>query len=874
MSELRSIPLARAREGSAPDERSPDERLVRDEQGAEGSQPVEPRFLVFVSGKRPGGTVYMLRSDRTTIGSDETADIRIPDRSIAPVHAVVAASNGSLYVEVLVSGPQEQRRTTQVRVGDGDTVRLGAVQLTFLQQKREPRPPEDPWMIAIQSAKSRIDTGDVGDVEVTMPIDRQAVQRRRPFGLDLDPITAQMSPPHQVRHPHEQPQRQLPRPPAAAPARRSDDDDEKGLSLLEIAQKLLALWAFLRAHRRLLGIACAAGLFAGLMSAVTMPPVVTAVAAVSLHPEVKADPVDQRRQEAVDPTTQFFFDVTRNFTNRELVKATLKAFPGAAIDEETIRRTTARLKIDNTGPNEYAVAFSPRADEPGSADPAGFLDTHMKTYLSTEVSKRLKVMVAEVEFLRQQMSQLDAELQSVSSRAVAFKEKNVDRLPEHSAMTPEARGMLEARRVELTGQVHRLEGELDSLRKRIGRGAPLAHAKAQSTQIHRDRLATIQQQLGEARAQGLADGHPEVRKLMEQKAATERLIATQMTSETSTLDRLANVDYDNLASTRDQVESSLRAAQAELRSVRGSLDNFDRISRDMPRVGARVGELAQTEEGLRRLRAQLFDRVKRAELQLELERVSARSRYEIVDPVHLEQVRLKRVLALRGVLGVVAGLAIAFGFLAFLGARSLFQRAQATTAATAAALVMLVALGSGGCAGTPRTFAWAKDVPGAAPAAAPILRGDTLFVEVKDQPTMGGEVVVREDGRYVHAGIGPIEVAGVSPAQAAQAIMGRLQGLIVNPRVIVTVLRSRPARVAVVGEVRTPGAYELDRDRRVVTALAAAGWLTEFAHDDAVYVVRREGSGPAVRFRVRELTSQEPAAQAFLLGDGDTVVVE
>ncbi len=188
-------------------------------------------------------------------------------------------------------------------------------------------------------------------------------------------------------------------------------------------------------------------------------------------------------------------------------------------------------------------------------------------------------------------------------------------------------------------------------------------------------------------------------------------------------------------------------------------------------------------------------------------------------------------------------------------------------------LAVLFVVGSSGCA-TPRPFAWFKDVPAAAAQPAPILRGDTLFVEVKDQPSMGGEVAVRDDGRYLHPGLGPIEVAGQAPGQAAQAIVARLQGVIVSPRVVVTVLRSRPVRVSVVGEVRTPGAYELDRDRRVVAALASAGWLTEFAHDDGIYVVHREGSAPAVRFRVLDLTGQAPAAQAFQLLDGDTVVVE
>jgi uncharacterized protein involved in exopolysaccharide biosynthesis len=568
-----------------------------------------PRFVVIVSGTQAGGTVYRLRSARTTIGSGETADIQIPDRSIAPVHAVVTASEAGLAVERLASEAHGQRQVTQV--GDGDIVRFGAIGLTFHQHRGDLRTGEYPWQPVLPAGQKRLR--------------------------------------------------------AAA--------EERTLSLLDLAKLVVRLWAFLLRHKGLLALAGACGLAAGVAAAMAIPPRLTATATVVLHPEVRANPVEPRRQEPADPTTQFFYDVTRGFSNREIVRATLKTLPGSPLDEEAIRRATLRLKIESIGPNEYEVFYSPTADDPGADDPAGFLDTHMKAYLSPEVASRLKVMVAELDFLQKQMGQLDGELQTVSARAVEYKQKHVDRLPEHTPLTPETRATMEARRVELTGLVQRLEGDVETLRRRIGRGAPLVAAKSQSAQVHRERLASIEQQLGELRARGLADGHPEVGKLLEQKDVTQRLISTQMTSETSSVDRLANVEYENLRFARDQGESNLRAALTELDSVRESLGNFNRISREMPRVSARVGELSQQEEGLRRLRGQLFDRVKRAELQLELERVSARSRYEIVEPVHLEPLRIERRLAGAGLLGLFTGLAVAFALLAAGATRRLLKRA-------------------------------------------------------------------------------------------------------------------------------------------------------------------------------------------------------
>ena len=68
-------------------------------------------------------------------------------------------------------------------------------------------------------------------------------------------------------------------------------------------------------------------------------------------------------------------------------------------------------------------------------------------------------------------------------------------------------------------------------------------------------------------------------------------------------------------------------------------------------------------------------------------------------------------------------------------------------------------------------------------------------------------------------------------------------------------------------------AKELNRDRSVAAALAAAGWITEYADRERIFVVRHEG-GTRIRFRAREITSPDPAVARFRLSDGDVVVAE
>jgi polysaccharide export outer membrane protein len=76
--------------------------------------------------------------------------------------------------------------------------------------------------------------------------------------------------------------------------------------------------------------------------------------------------------------------------------------------------------------------------------------------------------------------------------------------------------------------------------------------------------------------------------------------------------------------------------------------------------------------------------------------------------------------------------------------------------------------------------------------------------------------------------------------------------------------------------VTRPGVYDLERGAGVLPALAAAGGLTDFAHRNAVYVLRptRDRAPLRIRFTFAALTRAEPKAASFVLRQGDSVVVE
>jgi polysaccharide export outer membrane protein len=162
-----------------------------------------------------------------------------------------------------------------------------------------------------------------------------------------------------------------------------------------------------------------------------------------------------------------------------------------------------------------------------------------------------------------------------------------------------------------------------------------------------------------------------------------------------------------------------------------------------------------------------------------------------------------------------------------------------------------------------------------------IAPGDVIGVRVFNQEANSVERVrVREDGRISIPFLNDVEVAGMEPVDLARRLEVRLKEFIMTPVVTVVVHERRPLRVSVVGRVTRPGVYDLDRGAGVLHALAAAGGLTPFAHDDGVFVLRNgywaDGDpAPArIRFRYRDLAVGKAPASAFHLRVGDVVVVE
>jgi polysaccharide export outer membrane protein len=148
-----------------------------------------------------------------------------------------------------------------------------------------------------------------------------------------------------------------------------------------------------------------------------------------------------------------------------------------------------------------------------------------------------------------------------------------------------------------------------------------------------------------------------------------------------------------------------------------------------------------------------------------------------------------------------------------------------------------------------------------------------VYVVVHGQEALTGEFEIRPGGDIVLPAIGPVPAAGGTAEQLAALLRERMKGLLTEPQVS-AVLSLRKALSSVIGEVKTPGQYELSPGENVLQALARAGGLGIFADEDGIYVVRQKPMPERVRFRYSDLVNGDEQSNRFELADGDVIVVE
>lgn len=162
--------------------------------------------------------------------------------------------------------------------------------------------------------------------------------------------------------------------------------------------------------------------------------------------------------------------------------------------------------------------------------------------------------------------------------------------------------------------------------------------------------------------------------------------------------------------------------------------------------------------------------------------------------------------------------------------------------------------------------------------------GDTLTVEVLEDPSLNRSVLVLPDGTVSFPFAGSVRAAGRSASQISDAITaGIASNFATEPNVFVTVETLRVATEAVgpaqidvfmMGEIATPGERQLDRGTTLIQALATTGGFTSFAATKRILLRRTEGGKQKVmRINYKAIADGTAVGQDIRLKDGDVIIV-
>jgi polysaccharide biosynthesis/export protein len=154
--------------------------------------------------------------------------------------------------------------------------------------------------------------------------------------------------------------------------------------------------------------------------------------------------------------------------------------------------------------------------------------------------------------------------------------------------------------------------------------------------------------------------------------------------------------------------------------------------------------------------------------------------------------------------------------------------------------------------------------------------GDSIKVQVYQNPDLTVESRVSESGSINYPLVGSVNIGGLSIGQAETRLAQALQSknILKAPQVNIVLLQVRGNQVSVLGQVNKPGRFPLETmNVRVSDMLAAAGGVTPTGDDVLIVTGTRDGKPFRKEVDIPALFQGTRSQDDILLTAGDTLYV-
>lgn len=595
-------------------------------------------YLVVCSGP-DAGRRFDVRAPQVTIGSDARCDICIHDGLASARHAALFRSGKRSRICDLASAHGthvNSRRVDDLELRSGDVIRVGGTTLQFVS---EGAPDSLGGRPVVERAERALPV-------LFVPQQAHGPSQMIPWGYQVSP-----------------PEWAYPPPP---PMPRRDED----VSFADTVAQLRRVIEFFWPYRGVIAGLAAVGCVVGVLSVLVSPPRAAAFFDVRLHSKASANPLAGQESAHVE----FFRSAATTFRSTGLIHKTLAALGEKTPSAERLESVQQRLVFENTGsdPSSQTYTGSFRGDTDESS--LAFLSKHVELYLDGEIEKTLKIIRAQVEFLQGQLSATERNLRETEEKLLAFKKENIDGLPDQARQYYDLLFELQKKESDLESERSRVQAEAWVDARRLKSEAPMVESRSLSTRPYQQAIVDVNRQLAEGRANGLAADHPDVKQLQTKLSELKRLAADAASgADSSEVEKSRNTIYDETSHRLGRLRASAAANHQERKRLKEDQARVQAIVDKLPKLEAEYADLTRSYEATKQLHTRIFDQLKTAQLQYELEKASAGARYEIITTPRLEYLSLAKAITKRALVLLLAGSLVGVLVVIILQARNLLR---------------------------------------------------------------------------------------------------------------------------------------------------------------------------------------------------------
>ena len=124
--------------------------------------------------------------------------------------------------------------------------------------------------------------------------------------------------------------------------------------------------------------------------------------------------------------------------------------------------------------------------------------------------------------------------------------------------------------------------------------------------------------------------------------------------------------------------------------------------------------------------------------------------------------------------------------------------------------------------------------------------GDTISIQVYEEPDLSGDFEVKEDGTITYPLLGSVKVSSLSKSETESTITRLLEkDYLVNPYIHITIKKYHQQNIIILGCVQKPGSYPFppDMNLTLLQAISIAGGFTGYASVNDTKLVRTSSGG-------------------------------